>query len=459
MTFRLEQGALIPEGQVRRRARLGRSAAFPDLKDYAKVLFGGRVPSLNGDVLDAMRIVPPVFMPQRLEKLIDLGREPLHTDVDLRTSVGGFAATIPCYISAFGSTQAADARLCLGLSVQSAQLGIPLVLGENVFATNGYGRLNATDSRGLLDRIRAYTDHLEDDQHGAVIVQQSTEDADSEVWNLVYSDPSAVELLNTGRLGFELKVGQGAKPGLGGMSVVKQDQVASFDKQFLFDNMYGEAASEVTRFATPGTFTEEILTQQVRLMRNNYPRARVWIKLPPGRDIAEAAGVAWAAGADAVTVDGAEGGTGWAPNAALNTLGLPLAECIRRIGLPAGPLMMSGGMWEGTRAVKCLALGARAIGLGRAALLAVDEDIHCGLIRLIEALTLELQLLVSSLGKYSTSSLTHDDLHPQLHESLHPGPLTLADSEQRPQHAKCVADLGTISKVAGANTVRSRIAP
>ena len=40
-------------------------------------------------------------------------------------------------------------------------------------------------------------------------------------------------------------------------------------------------------------------------MRNNFPRAKVWVKLIPGRDVAEAVQVA-VSGADAVTVDGAE---------------------------------------------------------------------------------------------------------------------------------------------------------
>ena len=75
------------------------------------------------------------------------------------------------------------------------------------------------------------------------------------------------------------------------------------------------------RCSSPGTFTEEILRQQIRLMRNNFPRARIWVKLHPGRDVAAAAEVAWQAGADAVTVDGAEGGTGWAPMPSSTTWG------------------------------------------------------------------------------------------------------------------------------------------
>jgi isopentenyl diphosphate isomerase/L-lactate dehydrogenase-like FMN-dependent dehydrogenase len=92
-------------------------------------------------------------------------------------------------------------------------------------------------------------------------------------------------------------------------------------------------------------------------------------------------------------------------------LGLPLAECLRRIGDPAGCLLVSGRIWEGLRTVKCLAAGARAVGLGRAALLAADEDPQRGLVRLVEALALEAQLLISAVGKYAPADLTRDDLY------------------------------------------------
>ena len=164
------------------------------------------------------------------------------------------------------------------------------------------------------------------------------------------------------------------------------------------------------RCSSPGTFTGEILSQQIRLMRNNYPRARIWVKLPPARDVAAAAGAAWSAGADAVTVDGAEGGTGWAPSAFLQHVGLPLAECLRRIGEHSSCLLASGRIWDGVRAAKCLALGADAVGLGRAALLAVDTDAEYGLANLVECLALELRMLVSALGKYAVGELAAEDL-------------------------------------------------
>ncbi|MGI5237790.1 glutamate synthase-related protein [Dactylosporangium sp. CA-139066] len=415
----------LPEDLIRRRALDGTAAVFPALDGYGRRLYGASPAAGGGDELDRARVVPPVFVPLRLEKLYELGREPLYGDVDLTTAIGGFASPLPLFVCAFGSTQVAGAGdLGRAVSEQAGRLGIPMVIGENVVPMHGYGRrvddgpvvlgkstvpMHGYRETGLLSRIRAYAAAVPDGL-GGVVVQQSTEDADAEVWNLVYSDPVATELLNTGRLAFELKIGQGAKPGLGGMTVMPRAAGASVAGQFLVDDAFGADAPTVLRSSSPGTFTEEILRQQVHLMRNNYPRARTWVKLHPGRDVGQAAEVAWAAGADAVTVDGAEGGTGWAPPVFLGQVGLPLAECLRRIDKHEASLLASGRVWEGGRALKCLAMGATAVGLGRAALLAADEDAAGGLVRLVRCLELELRLLMSALGKYAVPDLGAEDL-------------------------------------------------
>ncbi|MFI5620497.1 glutamate synthase-related protein [Streptomyces sp. NPDC051567] len=405
------RAAGFPERAVRARARTGTAEVFPAAQSYGAELFGAdpqagpRAP----DALDALRIVPPVFMPRRLEKLIDLGREPSYEDVDLRTPVGGFASELPFYLSAFGSTRAGNGDLGVAAARQAARLGIPMVIGENMVPVHGYRRGGDDGTRSaLLARVAAYAETVTDGV-GGVVVQQSTEDADSEVWNLLYSDPGTRPLRDSGRLGFELKAGQGAKPGLGGMTVVDACEADRLAGQFSVRDLLGDPGRRL-RSATPGTFTEEIVRQQLRFMRNNFPLARTWVKFHPGRDIARAAATAWAAGADAVTVDGAEGGTGWAPRVFLEEVGLPLGECLRRIGTPGGDLLATGRIWEGGRAVRVLALGATAVGLGRAALLAVDEDPREGLVRLVEALALETRLLVSAVGQYRAADLSPQDV-------------------------------------------------
>ncbi|MEO3977744.1 glutamate synthase-related protein [Streptomyces sp. CAU 1734] len=417
----------FPEEAVRARARHGAAEVFPPSGEYGRGLFGAGAgggpgapaPGSGGirpavapwgcgppDALDALRPAPPVFMPRRLEKLIALGREPGHDDVELHSGIGGFDAALPVYLSAFGSTRAGSGDLAVAAARQAGRLGIPMVVGENTVPVHGYRSV-------LLARIEAYAEAVGDGP-GGVVVQQSTEDADSEVWNLLYSDPAVRELRDSGRLGFELKTGQGAKPGLGGMTVAGAAEAERLSAAGLF-TLGAELGPDGSRLrcATPGTFTEEILRQQIRFMRNNFPLAGVWVKFHPGRDLGTAAATAWAAGADAVTVDGAEGGTGWAPRVFLDGVGLPLADCLGLVDRPEGAsLLASGRMWEGGRAVRALALGATAVGLGRAALLAVDEDREHGLERLVEALALELRLLLHALGQYRPGDLTRADLWP-----------------------------------------------
>ncbi len=414
----------FPEAAVRDRAERGAAAAFPPHAAYGTTLFGsgcaeagsgGAAAGPPDDDLDALRLVPPVFMARRLEKLIELGREPLPADVDLRVRLGGFDSALPVYVSAFGSTQVAGGDLGLAVARQAGSLGIPLVIGENIVPVSGYGRLEEQAGQSmLLDRILAYARAAPPGQ-GGVIVQQSTEDADAEVWNLVYSDPHVTPLLESGRLGFELKAGQGAKPGLGGMTLVDAATADRLSGQFSVGPGFGPDAGQLLRCGSPGTFTAEILRNQVLLMRNNFPRCRVWVKLPPGRDIETAAATARQAGADAVTIDGAEGGTGWAPSVFLRDVGLPLAQCLLRASWPrdaAATLLASGRMWEGGRVVKALALGAGGAGLGRAALLAADQRPADGLANLVGCLELELRMLISALGKYAVAEVGREDVWP-----------------------------------------------
>lgn len=405
----------LPEATIRQRARRGAGCAFPAPELYGAHLFGAVTSGgpAGSDLLDAARLVPPVLMPRRLEKLIELGREPVPDDVDLCSTVGGLRSTMPLYVSAFGSTKIARDGLGRSVARQAGRLGIPLVIGENIVSIVGGGGIESSAGRStLLERILAYAEVVRDGI-GGVVVQQSTEDADAEVWNLVYSDPNVTPLLSSGRLGMELKVGQGAKPGLGGMTMVDGAAAEALRGRFSFDSAMDVATGPLLRGSSPGTFTAEILRNQVLLMRNNYPGAKVWVKIPPGRDLTEAVGVIGSAGADAVTVDGAEGGSGWAPTSFLDHVGLPLGECLRRLAStdrPGCDLLASGRIWEGARAAKALAFGASAAGLGRAALVAADEDAENGLIRLVECLAFELRMLASALGKYQITELSREDL-------------------------------------------------
>jgi hypothetical protein len=111
----------FPESVVRTRALTGPAGAFPRVEEYGRAVFGTDPvhTAATGDALERLRLVPPVFMPQRLEKLIDLAREPVHGDVDLETTVGGFRSPLPIYLSALGSTRAASVNLGLAAARQA----------------------------------------------------------------------------------------------------------------------------------------------------------------------------------------------------------------------------------------------------------------------------------------------------------------------------------------------------
>lgn len=397
----------FPADIIRHRARTGRDAAFPgDEAAYGSTVLGGDSEHAPFRGLDDYRIVPPVLVPSRLDRMVELGREPTFADVDLDTQIGGFSSRSPLYVSALGSTKAASSSSEV-LCRQAGKVGIPLVIGENVSSMARLESGNRHSLDGMLRRISEYFDACSDD-HGGIVVQQSTEDADNETWNALYAHSEIAALFKSGRMGFELKVGQGAKPGLGGLVQVDETLAAVAAHDYV--TLPSRRGSTQLRASAPGTFTENILRGQLRMMSNNFPLAKTWVKFPPGRDIRDAAAIADAEGVDAMTVDGAEGGSGWAPTSTLSRSGLPLAECLRRVGPLQSPLLVSGGMWEGTRIVSCLALGASAAGLGRAALIAVDEDADCGLEAFIECLDFELRALLSSLGRYHVADISADDV-------------------------------------------------
>ena len=419
-----------PVDEIAFKAKYGGDALYPfsELDAYGRALLGadiGLKRPTRFRTLDDLVLLPPMFTPERLEKMTDLQREPFFSDVKLETTIGGFRSRLPLSMASMGSTEVAHAA-SPQLGKAAAEAGIPMGLGENIATVWGYAKRTKASMVTFRQRLFAYLEAL-DGPYGGVSIQQSVEDAFDELWNKVYTDPDVEPYIRKGLIAFEIKIGQGAKPGLGGETKVPRDVARSLKGMYYFPEDPDRVTRDLyERHSAPGTYTEPILRAQFRSLRNNFPRARLWIKTGPFRDILTLFRIAAEEKVDAVIVDGKEGGTGMSPTIALKDLGLPTLACLGRIsearveGLSV-PLVLSGRLFDGGHVVKAMALGASACAFGRPFVIAVGVAGAKGVRNFLAATELEMRMLISAVGKYAPSRLGREDvgsLHRDLADAL-----------------------------------------
>lgn len=173
----------------------------------------------------------------------------------------------------------------------------------------------------------------------------------------------------------EIKIGQGAKPGIGG-------------------HLPGEKVSEEisqTRMIPVGTdalspaphhdiYSIEDLRQLIFALKEatRYKKP-VGVKISAVHNVASIASGIVRAGADFVAIDGLRGGTGAAPTAIRDNVGIPIELAIavvdsrlREEGIRnRASLIAGGGIRSSSDIIKAIALGADAVYIGTAALVAM----------------------------------------------------------------------------------------
>ncbi len=175
--------------------------------------------------------------------------------------------------------------------------------------------------------------------------------------------------------GIEIKMGQGAKPGIGG-HLPGSKIVEDISKT----RMIPEGTDAISPAPHHDIYSIEDLRQLVLSIKEatHYSKP-VIVKVAAVHNIAAIASGVARSGADIIAIDGFRGGTGAAPTRIRDSVGIPIELAIasvdqrlREDGLRANvSLVVSGSIRNSADVVKAIALGADACYIGTAALIAM----------------------------------------------------------------------------------------
>jgi glutamate synthase domain-containing protein 2 len=175
----------------------------------------------------------------------------------------------------------------------------------------------------------------------------------------------------------EIVVGQGAKPGGGGMLLGQKisDRVA--EMRNLPKGIDQRSACRHPDWTGPDDLEIKIL----ELREITDWEKPIYVKVGGARPYYDTA-LAVKAGADVVVVDGMQGGTAATQDVFIEHVGMPTLACIPQavkalqdLGMHREvQLIVSGGIRSGADVAKALALGADAVAIGTAALVALGDN-------------------------------------------------------------------------------------
>ena len=170
----------------------------------------------------------------------------------------------------------------------------------------------------------------------------------------------------------EIKIGQSAKPGMGGhLPGAKVTEEIAAIRGF----PVGESITSPAQF--PDITSPEELREKVAWLRETSGGKPIGIKLAAGH-LEPDLEVALAATPDFITIDGRPGATGAAPRSVKDATAVPTIYALARArcfldarGADGVSLVITGGLRTSSDIAKALAMGADAVALASAALIAI----------------------------------------------------------------------------------------
>ncbi|RLJ03278.1 MAG: hypothetical protein DRP11_01195 [Candidatus Aenigmatarchaeota archaeon] len=346
------------------RAKEGLSP-FP--KPFGVAQFGAekKTPDIND-----LNIVPELF-----------GDGVFFGDVSIETTIGSFRVRAPVSIAAMGSTKVASVH-GEALSEGAARAGIPIVIGENVLVTYG--------EEGLRKRIEPFLKNY--DGYGAVLVQGNEQEQKMGVFE---------RGVKMGAHGIEIKVSQGAKPGLGGEVEFRGEHLAKKYQKYgyrVLEIGEDENGKIYQRHALPGSLFEEEFGE--KLKKYSELGVPIWIKVAAGSGLLrfleflnemKRDGVP----IECVTVDGMGGGTGMSPWVIMNEIGLHSSNILPALSDLDFDVLVAGGYNTGVDIAKAMMLGADGVAIGRAFLVAANVSEN-GIVNYVKSLKGDLQMVCAT---------------------------------------------------------------
>jgi glutamate synthase domain-containing protein 2 len=175
----------------------------------------------------------------------------------------------------------------------------------------------------------------------------------------------------------EIVLGQGAKPGGGGMLLGRKisDRVAGM--RTLPPGIDQRSACRHPDWTGP----DDLAIKIEELREITDWQKPIYVKVGASRTYYDTA-LAVKSGADVIVVDGMQGGTGATQDVFIEHVGIPTlpalrqaVEALKELGLHRKvQLIISGGIRSGADVAKALAMGADAVSIGTAALIALGDN-------------------------------------------------------------------------------------
>lgn len=182
------------------------------------------------------------------------------------------------------------------------------------------------------------------------------------------------DYLNAGSV-VEIKIGQGAKPGIGGHLPGEK-----INAEISQTRMIPQGTDALSPAPHHDIYSIEDLAQLVYALKEaTHYKKLVSVKIAAVHNVAAISSGIARAGADIITIDGFRGGTGATPTVIRDNVGIPIEVAIAAVddrlrseGIRNQvSLVASGGIRNSADVVKSIALGADAVYIGTSALIAV----------------------------------------------------------------------------------------